>query len=160
MTLALVRVDCRLVHGQVLEAWVPYVRSDCILVADDAVANNVLQKTIMSMSIPRHILFEVDTVQSLVRRLMTRSWENRRVLLLFSDCAGAHQAYLQGLQFKLLNVGNLHYEDGRHRITPSIALSRDDFFLLKELNDTGVPVEFRAIPHDRPVPLDAVTCFA
>ncbi|MEK7373546.1 MAG: PTS sugar transporter subunit IIB [Thermodesulfobacteriota bacterium] len=29
---ALVRVDNRLVHGQILEAWVPFLRASCIIV--------------------------------------------------------------------------------------------------------------------------------
>ncbi|MDA8124239.1 MAG: PTS sugar transporter subunit IIB, partial [Deltaproteobacteria bacterium] len=39
MDIALVRVDNRLVHGQILEAWIPYLQASCIVVVDDQVAS-------------------------------------------------------------------------------------------------------------------------
>ena len=45
--IALVRIDNRLVHGQVLEAWVPALSAQGILVADDEVAANPLARAAM-----------------------------------------------------------------------------------------------------------------
>jgi len=47
MALVFVRIDNRLIHGQVLEAWVPFVRADCIVVANDDIARKPLQKLMM-----------------------------------------------------------------------------------------------------------------
>ncbi|MFL5446580.1 MAG: PTS sugar transporter subunit IIB, partial [Myxococcales bacterium] len=49
--MALVRVDNRLVHGQVLEAWVPALSVQAILVADDEVAGNALARAAMGLAI-------------------------------------------------------------------------------------------------------------
>ena len=49
---ALVRVDNRLVHGQVLEAWLPALDAEGILVADDEAAGNVLARSAMARSTP------------------------------------------------------------------------------------------------------------
>jgi PTS system mannose-specific IIB component len=44
MEIALVRVDNRLVHGQIIEAWVPFIHAGCIVVVDDDVASDFFRK--------------------------------------------------------------------------------------------------------------------
>ena len=150
MSLVLVRIDCRLLHGQVLETWVPHLRSDCVLVADDQLAANELQKTILSMSVPSTIHVEINTVETLVRKLLENNWKDRRVVLLFSDCQGARRAFSMGLRFSSINLGNVHFEEGCRQVTPSVALNRKDLTCLKELSGSGVQVEIRAVPNDKP----------
>ena len=36
MSLVLTRIDNRLIHGQILESWVPTLKANCIIVANDA----------------------------------------------------------------------------------------------------------------------------
>jgi len=57
-----VRVDNRLIHGQILEAWVPYVQAACIVVADDDVANDFFRETVIRMAVPRDIEVVITSV--------------------------------------------------------------------------------------------------
>ena len=57
--IALVRVDNRLVHGQVLEAWLPALSAQGILVADDEVAGSALARAAMSLAIPKKVAFRI-----------------------------------------------------------------------------------------------------
>src|SRR5207253_2194828 len=61
---ALVRVDNRLVHGQVLEAWLPALGAHGILVADDEAAGNVLARSAMALAIPPKVSFQVLRVDA------------------------------------------------------------------------------------------------
>jgi mannose/fructose/N-acetylgalactosamine-specific phosphotransferase system component IIB len=51
----LVRVDNRLVHGQILEAWVPFVEARCIMVVDDNSAGDFFCETVIRMAVPSDI---------------------------------------------------------------------------------------------------------
>ena len=53
MNIVLARIDNRLIHGQVLESWVPTTRANCIIVANDEVAQAVMQKILMQAAVPR-----------------------------------------------------------------------------------------------------------
>ena len=53
--IALVRVDNRLVHGQILEAWVPFVKAKCIFVVDDHAASDFFCETVIRMAVPSEI---------------------------------------------------------------------------------------------------------
>ena len=149
MSLSLVRIDCRLIHGQVLNAWVPHVRSDRIVVADDDLARNSLRQAIISASVPRSLEVKIDTVEGAVTDLLRNGSGKNRVLLLFSDCRNARRAYSLGLHFPAINVGNIHFCEGAHAVTSSVALNASDYNCLKELEWEGVEVELRAVPGDR-----------
>ena len=43
--ITLLRVDHRLLHGQVAFSWTQYVGADCILIANDSVPEDELRKT-------------------------------------------------------------------------------------------------------------------
>ena len=53
--IALVRVDNRLVHGQILEAWVPFIKAKCIFVVDDNSASDFFCETVIRMAVPSEI---------------------------------------------------------------------------------------------------------
>ncbi|MFC1856308.1 PTS sugar transporter subunit IIB, partial [Thermodesulfobacteriota bacterium] len=55
MSTVLTRVDNRLIHGQILESWVPYTEANCLIVINDDVSNNDLQKEIIKAFVPSHI---------------------------------------------------------------------------------------------------------
>ncbi len=65
LNIELVRVDNRLVHGQILESWVPHVKAQCIIVADDAIAGDVLNKTVIRMAVPSEIELIINTMRIL-----------------------------------------------------------------------------------------------
>jgi len=156
MPLVLVRIDSRLIHGQIIEAWVPYLRSDCILVADDQVASNALQKTIMRMAVPREITVSIDGVRQLVDAIKAGAWENKKSLMLFSNCESAFKAYEYGLEFSFLNVGNLHYAPDSKQITPSICLKDGEISCLRQMEKDGIRVELRAVPRHKPIHLNQI----
>ena len=49
------RVDNRLIHGQVIEGWLPYTGAAHLIVANDALAEDLLRQQIMSLAIPHHV---------------------------------------------------------------------------------------------------------
>ncbi len=66
MSIVLARIDSRLVHGQVLEAWVPYVNADCIVVASDEVAGASFQCMVMQAAVPSSIKLIIGTLEETV----------------------------------------------------------------------------------------------
>ena len=72
MPIVLVRVDCRLVHGQVLETWVPHTGANCLLVASDGLDANPFMKSVMEIAVPSsiHVVFRrVDEVAAAVSEI-------------------------------------------------------------------------------------------
>ena len=146
MTLELVRVDCRLIHGQVLEAWVPYIGSDFLVVANNDVASDKLYGSIMAIAVPPSIGVEIVTLDDAVSGFANGSWRHKKVILLLSDLKDALYCLRAGLDYSALNLGNLYCAPGKKQITCSVSLGRSDFEYLKEIQQHGVKIEARPVP--------------
>ena len=48
--ITLLRIDHRLLHGQVAFSWTQYVGADCILIANDSVPEDELRKTTIKLA--------------------------------------------------------------------------------------------------------------
>ncbi len=148
MSLVFTRVDNRLIHGQVLEAWVPFVQADCIVVANDEISGNPLQKMMMQASVPTRIRAEIGTVAEAIDLLNSAQLKQRRVLLLFGTTADAVRAYHGGLEFNQLNLGNLQAKEGKARLSCTLFLDPVDLDDLELLDQAGVKITARCIPAD------------
>lgn len=142
----LARIDNRLIHGQIIETWLPHTRASVVIVANDELAVDDLQQEIMSLAIPQTVesLFvSVDRIAGVIGDLTGSS-----VIVLFSSCSDAKRAFETGFGFDVLNIGNVHYSPGKRQISPSVALSDEDESCLKHLLRKGVELDFRCVPND------------
>ena len=142
------RIDNRLVHGQVIETWIPYLESSRLLVVNDDIARDGLQQSIMSMAVPHRVKVEFLPVDGLQKALRNTDYPN--TLVLFANCQDARRAFEQGGLFRSVNVGNLHYAPGKVQICPHAALSDEDAGCLCYLREQGVELDFRCVPNDKP----------
>jgi len=149
MSIVLARIDSRLVHGQVLEAWVPYVNADCIVVANDEVAAASFQCMVMQAAIPSSIKLIIGTLEDAANILRSADLLKKRVLLLFTSSEDALKARELGVSYAKLNLGNMHSSAGKDRYTCTIALDQHDIDKLQKVEDQGVTIVSQCVPADR-----------
>lgn len=144
------RIDNRLVHGQVIETWIPFTNAKRLVVANNELAKDVVQQDIMSLAIPHGVkanFVSVEEVADFLQKLKLRVGKSD-VLVLFANCLDARKAYDAGLDFGLINVGNLHYGPGKKQLCAHVALSSADTDCLEYFQDHGVELDFRCIPSE------------
>lgn len=153
--LLLVRVDNRLVHGQVLEAWLPALDAQGILVADDEAAGNVLARSAMALAIPPGVRFEVVRLQAAAEMLKPggRGPQAPRTLVLLREVRDAVALHESGVPIPLLNLGNVHFGAGRKQVSASVFLDAAELSALEKLEQRGTRVEVRAVPSEPPLRL-------
>lgn len=156
MSFNLVRVDNRLIHGQILEAWVPHIKASCLLVADDEVAGDFFRETVIRMAVPSDIDVLIHPVDEIARNYAYHENRSERRILLFSSLADARRAYESGFRFEELNIGNIYHEPGKIHCARSIHLDDRDINDLLELMKKGVQFDMRCVPRDKPVDVLAV----
>ncbi len=147
MSIDLVRVDNRLIHGQILEAWVPFVHADHIVVVDNEAATDDLKRSILELATPSNIKLEIVTIQDAIRMYNEGQFAGRCIVLFSGPCQ-AYEAYLAGFAFQSLNVGNVHFATGKTRVSRSVCVNREEMDVLQELARLGVEVELRAVPRE------------
>ena len=152
MAVVLARIDNRLIHGQILEAWVPYVKADCIVVANDRIASAALEKTLMAAAVPKGIRVVIDSLQQVAQILAEDDLAGARVLLLFESTNDALAARRAGVPYEDLNLGNMHAGEGKCRYSCTISLDPEDIDNLQLIEDQGVTIASQCIPADRERP--------
>lgn len=151
MDATFVRIDNRLVHGQILEGWVPFLKASRIVVVDDEVAGDVFRETVIKMAVPYDIEVIVFSVDEFSSDYRYGNNDGKRAIILFQNIADAFRAYRSGFRFGELNIGNIHFESDRICCSSSIYLNREDMADLEFLARDGVHIELRSVPRDRPV---------
>ena len=137
------RVDNRLVHGQVIEAWLPYTGSRHLIVANDELAADMLRQQIVELAVPQRISTHFVSVRDLAATL-DRCGEDSFVL--FANCQDARRACDDGVEMSVLNMGNLHYGPDQLQLLPHVALSTQDREDLRMIKQHLVQLDFRCVP--------------
>ncbi len=153
--ISLVRVDNRLIHGQVVEAWLPHLKVDRVVVADDEAAASPLIRAAMGLAVSTDLDVTIEPMSKV--DFYALSTDPVKTLLLVRDVEGVMAARERGLQLDRLNLGNVHFASGRRQVSASVFLSQDELNRLKMLSDGGVQVEARGVPTDKPVPMAEMT---
>jgi PTS system mannose-specific IIB component len=152
--IALVRVDNRLLHGQILETWIPRLGIDEVVVADDEAASSDLAQAAMCLCVPPDLPIRVVGVAGVPWAELARG--THKVLVLLRDVAALAAAVRGGLTPDLaprVNLGNVHFGPGRRPVTPSVFLAGPELDTLRALARTGFQLEARAIPSEAPTGL-------
>lgn len=155
--IALVRVDNRLLHGQILEAWLPRLGARRVVVADDASASTPLARQAMTLCLPPDLPAEISPVDGVDWDALAARKEP--VVVLVRDVADLSRAVAAGLaprHVRRINVGNVHHAPGRRPVTPSVFLTAAEGAELVRLAGLGFEVEARAIPTDAPLAVNEI----
>jgi PTS system mannose-specific IIB component len=149
--IALVRVDNRLIHGQVVEAWLPYLKVSRVVVADDEAASSPLIRAAMALAVQSAIEVQILPLAQVDFAALSR--DTVRTLVLLRDVAAVPFAKAHGLALEHLNLGNVHFGTGRRQVSPSVFLAEAELQALQGLAREGVKVDAQAVPAEKPVEL-------
>lgn len=145
--IALIRIDDRLAHGQVMAVWARALNIDHLLIADDETAGDAFARQVMQLAMPRGMTLVIDTVAGAGSRLASAARDNHRWLALLRDVASAVRLH-SVFPFDALNVGGLGMMPGRRLVWRSIALSPEEAASLRALRAQGVDVYLQMVPSD------------
>ncbi len=152
--IVLTRIDDRLIHGQVVEGWVNFLKATSILVADDRVASNALQRSIMEISVPQGLKVFIGSVDDVCDRLRASGAGNERVILLFSTPGDVLRALERGLDCRVLNIGGMRYLPGKRKLINVVAVDDMDLSALRAISARGVKVDIQPVPTQKPLSLE------
>ena len=153
MPVALFRIDDRLIHGQVVEAWVPHLKTDEIVVVSDEIASDEMRRAIMRFSTPEGIELKILRIEEAFEYL-NGAPSAGNILVLLPGLKEAADMISRGLKIRSLNIGGMHYSAGKNfSIGKAIFLSEEDRGYLKFISGAGVELEGRGVPTDKPINL-------
>lgn len=144
----LLRIDDRLVHGQVAFTWVPSLGVDTLIVANDKVARDDFQKMTMGLAKPAGSKLLIKPVQEVVFFLNDERNLSAKVMVLVNSVADAFTLTRGVQEIRSINFGGLRSREGARLISKAVALTREDEALVQELLRSGIELEVRQVPSD------------
>ena len=151
MGMVLVRIDDRLIHGQVVENWMKFLKINHVIVVNDFVASDRMQKTLFSMAVPDHAKISILTITQAKEAILNGQFEGDKAMLLLVSPQDVLNLINKGVRIKEVNVGGMHYSPDKKQILKAISVSKEDIQAFQELDKLGVYLEARMVPNDEKI---------
>lgn len=147
------RVDDRLIHGQVAMTWTKQLKVQGILVANDDAASDNTQKMALKMAVPAGIKVLVKPVEEAIRVLNYPKASQMRILVLTRNIKDALRVRKQVGEIGFLNIGNTGRFDGidvseKQLLSPTVMLTQEEADCLKELTEIDPKTCLQQVPND------------
>jgi len=146
----MVRVDDRLLHGQIICSWVPDIKAELLVVASDEAAGDELTREILCSCAHKDLKVLVLGVAETAVEVRSGAFKGMRAIIIVGDLADAMRLYRGGMRFSSLNIGNIHHERKGRKLTPSVIVDPDDEVIMSEFQSLGVEIDIRAVPASEP----------
>ena len=145
----LVRLDYRLLHGQVVFAWTGHVSAQRIIVVDDEAANDELKKSALSLSKPTGVKLNIFTLEKALAKMPKVETLNENIMFIFGNVATLH-AFCKGYpKVKEINYGATSNRPSTKQYGQSVFLTDEENALTKELLAAGIKIFMQQTPSNK-----------
>lgn len=153
MKITHMRIDDRLIHGQIVTAWLAHSKAKNIIVADDIAAKDAMQQMVLKLTVPGGINLIIKSVVETAQFLAEDSTDEN-ALLIVRNPAAAQALFECGFHVPVLNVGNISNSKsmtGRKCLLPFIYVEEQDVKSLMAIAAMGIALDVRAVPGDKSI---------
>lgn len=147
--ITLLRVDHRLLHGQVAFSWTQYVGADCILIANDNVPDDELRKTTIKLAKPPSVKLVIKNINDSIESIKSGVTDKYNLFIVVESVNDAWRIASAVEEIKSINLGGIKAKEGSKNISKAINLLPEEIEQLQQLVGKGVEVEIRQVPNER-----------
>jgi PTS system mannose-specific IIB component len=141
-----VRVDDRLIHGQVVTAWSRHCKCNHIVIANDQVATDKMMLTVLKVAAPPGMPVSALSLKRTAELYREGAFANHRILLLAKNPQDVLALVEMGVDIPQLNVGGMGGRPGSQPIYRNIHATREDVAAFKALAAHNVDISFQIVP--------------
>ncbi len=147
----IVRIDDRLLHGQVVVGWASALGLERVILANDRVAADKSLSAAIKAGVSPDMQVDVIDFEQAVKDMINGEYTSQKSMLVLESPGDALRLLHKGVSLKKLHVGGLHFREGSEELLPYVFLSKWDRMALDEMVERGVRVSCQDIPSTTPV---------
>ena len=148
-----VRVDNRLIHGQVVQAWLPEVKPQKVIVISDQAAQSSLMKKMMRMALPQG--YELEVLNSKDAALSLKKEETKKIFVLVEDINQLLELAEQNITLQKVNIGNTKYEEGKKEFSVGVYFDKKDLNIIADLQKKNITISIKTLPSSMEAKINA-----
>ncbi|EOM1366659.1 MULTISPECIES: PTS system mannose/fructose/N-acetylgalactosamine-transporter subunit IIB [Klebsiella/Raoultella group] len=153
--ISLLRIDDRLIHGQVMTGWVKHLSATRIIIVDDELVNDEFMISVLEMAVPSHMSLNIYNVEtaSEVLNSVHQDGKDDKIIILVKSPIPVLKMLEKGTSFKELTVGGMGVNEHRTRLYRNLAASQAERDSFKDIEKLGLPINIQVLPNDTPTTL-------
>lgn len=141
------RLDERLIHGQVATFWTRTLQATRLMVVGDKIVQDEVGKEALKAAVPTGIKLSVLSTENAAKRLNGGLYAGQRVFLIVNEPKTIAQLIDAGVRIKEVNIGNMGKKDGRIEVKKSVYCTDEERQMILDI-DRKVPVFAQMVPND------------
>jgi len=142
------RVDHRLLHGQVAFSWTSHLSADCILIACDAVMKDEIRKASIKLAKPQGVKLVIKNIEDSIAAINSGATDKYKLFIVVESIADAARLVEGTTCIKSVNLGGTKAKEGTRNISKAVNVFPEEEEILKRLSQNGIEVEIRMVPND------------
>ena len=146
MKISLIRIDERLIHGQVTMGWSRTASANLILAINDQVAKDPFQKKLMMMAAPVGATVEIYSIDEVVEKLNSNAWPSATILMLLRNPIDMVRLAEKGIHVDKVNVGGVRSPEAKIKLTKEVIATPSELEAWKKLDELGIRIEVQWVP--------------
>ena len=143
---ALVRVDQRLIHGQVVTNWIKRTNANKIVILDNEISADPFMKKVFMMAGPPGVKLDIYNVEEGAAEFQKNQFGDGTIMVIFRNIPAAFKSFTAGYKFPNLQVGSAGGAPGRQNVHGPITLNDEEAGMLNEIAKEGTKINFHATP--------------
>lgn len=151
MKIVNIRIDDRLIHGQVAAVWSLFTQATRIMVIDDAAVKDPIQKEALKIACPNQCKLSILTVEKAAQNLKEQKYEGEAVFIIVKGPKTLRTLYDLGFAMDSVNVGNMGGKANTEMIKKAVSVSKEDIEDFLYLAEHGVHFTAQMVPEDESI---------
>ena len=153
---SLVRIDDRLIHGQIATQWLKYAHGNKVVIIDDKVPEQPIQVRILKAAAPAGVKVLIKTVAEGIEFCKKDPKPDESIVVLVKVPEVIEQLLDAGIEMKDVILGGMGFKEGRTRLNKNVSASPEEVECMKRIASKGVNIYYHLVPEEAPQSLDRV----
>lgn len=154
--LVLVRIDDRLIHGQVVTQWLKTSHGNRILIVDEALPTNTMMTRVLKAAAPPGVTVHIMNEADAVTFLQQDAEKDENVVILVKVPQVLEGLLNSGVPMPKIILGGMGIHAGRKKLTRNVAASDEELQSMRRIMAQGTTIFYQLVPSDKAVNIDGL----
>lgn len=147
--LVLIRIDDRLIHGQVVTSWVGHTGATEVLIIDDPISKDNFLQRLLKAAAPEGIKVQVLNTEDAISYLLEEQKGQEKIMVLVKTPDYIEAMLDGGIAFSKVILGGMGAKEGRKRFNRNVSASPEELDTLKRIRQRDVEIYYQLVPGQR-----------
>jgi PTS system mannose-specific IIB component len=149
MSFELIRIDDRMIHGQIVMTWIRYTRAQAVYLIDDKVAQDETLKKIMIMIAPTDVEVRILSIKEAMEEFQDWKESEKKYIIIIRTPQTLIDLLELGANISEVNIGGIGSGPGKKKLYRNISISEEERSAIKQMLEQGIDVNIQTVPSER-----------